>query len=185
MASFDAKRWAEALMAAAGSDAPAAAAALDDCSAVLEAAGPKLRIPSGRAAEASLSAAFFGAGIPRTAGETVAVKLVLLLARRGRLSRLPSVAAAARAMADAEAGLVRVVAETAVPLNGELRAALREKLLARTGARNIELIERIDPGLIGGMRIVVGSERIDGSIRKRLETMAASMGVAGRGGNQW
>ncbi len=63
-----------------------------------------------------------------------------------------------------------VVAElrTAVPLTDEERSLVVRRLEAITGKR-VLLSEKVDPSLIGGMRIVVGDKLLDLSLRGHLE----------------
>jgi F-type H+-transporting ATPase subunit delta len=183
MKSLDAPRWAEALIAAAGDNAGQAVCALEEAARAFGESGALTRIPSGRTAERRLASAFAKA-VPTAQAAPVA-RLVLLLARHSRLSEIGAVARAARSLMDAREGLFRVRMETAAPLTEASKESFRATLLHRTGARKIEFDERIVPELLGGARVVVGCERIDGSLRRRLETMAAAMGVANRGGGKW
>lgn len=182
MASFSPGRWAAALLSAAGNDAEAAVRTLEAASTVAPRSGRWGAIPSGRGAEAALAAALSALDqTSASAGERAAIRTLPLLARHGRLPELVAVAQAARDQLDRRSGLVRATVETAFPLEDQVKESLRAKLLVRTGAKSVELTERRVPEILGGLRIVVGSERIDGSLRKRLETLAASMGVAGLG----
>jgi F-type H+-transporting ATPase subunit delta len=55
-----------------------------------------------------------------------------------------------------------------VPLNDGQRQAISEKVIAMTGARQVELDVKTDPDLIGGVIIKVGSQVIDASLRGQL-----------------
>jgi F-type H+-transporting ATPase subunit delta len=57
--------------------------------------------------------------------------------------------------------------ESAVPLPADLRASIQAGL-ARTYGPKISASFLHNPGLIGGMRIKVGSDVYDGSVRARL-----------------
>jgi len=69
-----------------------------------------------------------------------------------------------------EKWLARV--ESAAPLEPVERAALEEALARRYG-RALETAFAVEPALIGGMRLTVGSDVYDGSIRARLDALAA------------
>ncbi len=183
MGSFDARRWASALVESAGDDADAAVAVLERWSAQIESAGDSFLLPGGQACDARLEAAFAPVVADASPGQRAAVGLLRLLARRHRLSRVGEVAAAARDLRDARRGVVRVLAETAAPLDEPLRERLRAALSRRADGGDVELTERVDPALIGGVRLTIGSERVDGSIRKRFQQMAAALGVAPEGEN--
>jgi len=61
---------------------------------------------------------------------------------------------------------------TATPLDADVRAAVEATLASRYGAA-IETTFAVDPQLIGGMRLTVGSEVYDGSVRARLVALDA------------
>ena len=62
--------------------------------------------------------------------------------------------------------------ESAVPLTAEERAAIEASLSARYGA-NLSIVFSETAGLIGGLRIRVGSDVYDGSVRSRLDALLA------------
>jgi F-type H+-transporting ATPase subunit delta len=63
---------------------------------------------------------------------------------------------------------------SASKLDDEARAALRAKLETIT-SRKVTLVEKVDPELLGGMRVKVGSMLLDGSVRRRLASMRADL----------
>ena len=52
--------------------------------------------------------------------------------------------------------------------------ALRQKLEAREG-RNVKVKTSVDPDLLGGLVVTIGSKRVDSSIRTRLNSLAQAM----------
>ncbi len=64
----------------------------------------------------------------------------------------------------------QAVIETATELDDESCRQIREQLEARYGA-DIETIFRLNPELIGGIRIKLGSDVWDGSVRGRLQLL--------------
>lgn len=61
---------------------------------------------------------------------------------------------------------------SAVPLTPEQQEAVRQKVIAMTGARQVELEAKIDPELIGGVIIKVGSQVVDASLRGQLRRIS-------------
>ncbi|PIG92680.1 ATP synthase F1 subunit delta [Gloeocapsopsis sp. IPPAS B-1203] len=61
---------------------------------------------------------------------------------------------------------------SAVDLTDEQQQAVREKVIAMTSAREVELNTKIDPDLIGGVIIKVGSQVFDASIRGQLRRLS-------------
>jgi F-type H+-transporting ATPase subunit delta len=64
---------------------------------------------------------------------------------------------------------------SAVALTGDEQSALGEKLDARFG-QPLELRFDVDPSLLGGVKVRVGDQVIDGSVKGKLEALAQSLG---------
>ena len=73
---------------------------------------------------------------------------------------------------NAEHGIIRATAESAVPLGDAAREKLLAVLQKKTGKR-IVLEEKVDPSLIGGMRLSMNGKLYDGSIRSRFSSLSA------------
>jgi len=104
-------------------------------------------------------------------------KLVGLLVERGRVDRLPGVAAEYHRLLNAERGVVQAFARTAMPLTGDETAALQRKVAEMTG-RTVDLRVEVDESLIGGLTVRVGDTLYDASVRGRLERLRERL-VAG------
>lgn len=61
---------------------------------------------------------------------------------------------------------------SAVPLSEAQASAVKQKVIAMTNAREVELETRIDPDIIGGVIIKVGSQVIDASLRGQLRRLS-------------
>jgi F-type H+-transporting ATPase subunit delta len=97
-----------------------------------------------------------------------------VLANNRRLSALPGIIAAFKAIAAAQRGEVSAKVASAHPLSDEQLATLKDKLTARQG-RTVMLSAEVDPDLLGGLVVTIGSQRIDASIRTRLNSLAQAM----------
>jgi F-type H+-transporting ATPase subunit delta len=97
-----------------------------------------------------------------------------VLAANRRLGKLPAIIAAFRAIAAAQRGEVTATVTSAHPLSDDQVAALKTKLTAREG-RTVMLTAAVDPDLLGGLIVTIGSQRIDASIRTRLNSLAKAM----------
>jgi len=64
---------------------------------------------------------------------------------------------------------------SAVELTDEQRQAVSEKVKAMTNAQEVELNAKIDPDLIGGVIIKVGSQVVDASLRGQLRRIGLSL----------
>jgi F-type H+-transporting ATPase subunit delta len=102
------------------------------------------------------------------------VRFVLLLASKGRLFVLVDVIGVFIALAAKQRGEVEAEVTSARPLDdaeiAELKAVLKTKL-----GRDARLDTRVDPSLLGGLVVKVGSRMIDSSLRTKLEGLRAAM----------
>ena len=97
-----------------------------------------------------------------------------VLAANGRLSALPRIITAFAAIAAAARGEVTAEVTSAHPLDAAQLKALTERLTAREG-RDVKIKSSVDPELLGGLVVKIGSRQIDSSIRTRLNSLAAAM----------
>ena len=106
--------------------------------------------------------------------DTVALHTLLLLVRRRRETLLWALATAYETLARQARNAERVTLQSARPLDREQLHGLVERLERATG-KKLEITERIDPSLIGGLRVVMGDLRIDASIAGRLDALAREL----------
>ncbi len=97
-----------------------------------------------------------------------------VVAQNRRLAVLPGIISAFQTIAAAQRGEVTAEVASAHPLDKKQLATLKDKLTAREG-RTIKINSTIDPDLLGGLVVTIGSKRIDGSIRTRLNSLANAM----------
>lgn len=94
--------------------------------------------------------------------------------RKGRLGLLRAIAEGYRLEIRELRGRVEAHVRTAVPLTEALRTRVREAVARHTG-KQPDLVERVDPALIGGIVIQVGDEKIDGSLARRLRDLGRNL----------
>ena len=97
-----------------------------------------------------------------------------VLARNRRLSQLRNVIRAFEMLSARHRGEVTAEVVSAHPLSDDQVAALKSNLKDRTG-RDIAVDLAVEPSILGGLVVKVGSQMIDGSIRTRLNTLAHAM----------
>lgn len=97
-----------------------------------------------------------------------------VLAQNRRLSRLEGVIRAFNTLAARHRGETTAEVTTAHPLSDDQVAALKANLRTRLG-RDVSVDLDVDPALLGGLVVKVGSQMIDGSIRTKLNTLAHAM----------
>ena len=96
------------------------------------------------------------------------------LAQNRRLGQLPGIIRAFRSIAAAQRGEVTAEVTSAHALTDAQLAELKQKLTQREG-RTVKLSAKVDPALLGGLVVTIGSKRIDGSIRTRLNSLSQAM----------
>lgn len=101
-------------------------------------------------------------------------KFLGVLANNRRVSALPGMISAFATIAAAQRGEVQAEVASAHPLSDAQLTELEGKLRAREG-RTIKLKSRVDPALLGGLVVTIGSKRIDSSIRTRLNSLSQAM----------
>lgn len=97
-----------------------------------------------------------------------------VLAQNRRLASLPDVIRAFSAIAAAHRGEVTAEVTTAHALDDAQLAGLAAKLKERDG-RDVKLKTSVDPEILGGLIVKIGSQMIDSSIRTRLNSLAQAM----------
>lgn len=100
--------------------------------------------------------------------------LLGLLLERNRMNYLPLICNAYEAMVDDAEGLVRGVGYSAYPLSETAKTRIEEALGERL-AKRVHLDMRQDASLIGGIKVIVGGLRIDGSVKRQLEMLNERM----------
>jgi F-type H+-transporting ATPase subunit delta len=97
-----------------------------------------------------------------------------LLLRKQRIDILGGIVEEFRALADAQAGVIRGAVTSATPLADAVVELIRTRLAARFGKKVI-LSLAVDPELIGGLVVRVGSLSFDGSIRSQLKDIQSQL----------
>lgn len=100
--------------------------------------------------------------------------LLGVLNENGRLPLIRSVAAVYRDLRDTQAGRVRVIVKSAVPLTGEQSDKLKTQLQTSLKKTPV-IVPVVDPDLIGGLIVQIGDRVIDTSVRTRIQTLRAQL----------
>lgn len=102
----------------------------------------------------------------------------LLVAKNRRLFALPGMMKTYRALAARARGEVEVDVESAVPLSDAHIAELKTALKNHVG-KDVQLNTRVDPSLLGGLIVKIGSRMIDSSVRTKLQSLEKRMKEVG------
>ena len=112
--------------------------------------------------------------VPTLGVDPITANFLGVLAENGRLSELRNVIRSVRRLAAAHRGETTAEVTSAHPLNDGQVARLKANLKARVG-RDVSIDARVDPALLGGMVVRLGSQMIDASIRTKLNNLALAM----------
>lgn len=97
-----------------------------------------------------------------------------VVARNRRLFAVPAMIAAYLRRLAERRGEITAEVTVAAPLGEARHAALLEQLRRAVGAR-VAVDVRVDPALLGGMIVKVGSRMVDASLNSRLQRLRLTM----------
>jgi F-type H+-transporting ATPase subunit delta len=106
--------------------------------------------------------------------EALTANFLGVLAQNRRLSQLPAIIRAYETLLSNHRGETRAEVTSAHPLSKTQITALQKSLRARVG-RDVAVEAKVDPAILGGLVVKVGSQMIDSSIRTRLNSLAHAM----------
>jgi F-type H+-transporting ATPase subunit delta len=113
-------------------------------------------------------------GVAKSALDDKARNFLRTVIENGRLSALPEIASQFRALTNARSGTSDAVVYSAFPIDAAAQADLATTLEKRFG-RKLAVSVELEPELIGGIRVVVGDEVLDTSVKARLEQMKVAL----------
>jgi F-type H+-transporting ATPase subunit delta len=106
--------------------------------------------------------------------DRLTVQFLGLLAQKRRLFVLPEIIAVYRVMLARHRGEVSAELVSAVALSEAQIEAIKQQLAAAMG-QAVTLSSAVDPGLLGGLVVRVGSRMIDASLRTKLQRLELAM----------
>ena len=111
---------------------------------------------------------------PTLGVDPITAKFLGVLADNGRLSELKAVIKAVRKLAADNRGETTAEVTSAFPLNDDQVARIKSNLKTRLG-RDVAIDAKVDPQLLGGLVVRLGSQMIDASIKTKLNNLAMAM----------
>lgn len=100
--------------------------------------------------------------------------LLTVLAGNDRLMLLPEISAQYEVLKAEAEGVLEATIVSALEMSEAQKADVMASLKAKFG-RDVDATVEVDPSLIGGAVITVGDQVIDGSVKGRLQKMAAAL----------
>ena len=114
------------------------------------------------------------AGVAKVDLPEAAKNFLRMVIENGRLSVLPEMATQFRALKNAQSGSSDAIVHSAFPIDAAALADLGKTLEAQF-KRKLNLSVVLQPELIGGIRVVVGDEVLDTSVKARLQQMKVAL----------
>ena len=167
-----ARPYAEALFKASSSDLPGAALWVDALNEVAK--DPQLLQFADNPNVTAAQVFDVIAGVAQVALPEQAKNFLRTVIENGRLAVLPEIAAQFRVMKNASGGSSDAVVYSAFAIDGAALADLATTLEKRFN-RKLNVAVQLQPDLIGGIRVVVGDEVLDSSVKARLEQMKVAL----------
>jgi F-type H+-transporting ATPase subunit delta len=167
-----ARPYADALFKASAQDLPGASVWLDELAAIAGDAQLLQFADSPKVTSAQVMELV--GGVAKATLNDQAKNFLRTVIDNGRLSALPEIASQFRALKNAKSGSSDAVVYSAFPIDGAALADVAIALEKRFG-RKLNVTVELQPELIGGIRVVVGDEVLDTSVKARLEQMKVAL----------
>jgi F-type H+-transporting ATPase subunit delta len=106
--------------------------------------------------------------------EPLVRNFLLLLAEKGRIAEVADVRAELERLIARQERVLELDLTTAVELSDD-EAARVVKQIEEASGRRVEVTRRVDPSIIGGIVIQAGSQRLDASVRGRLDQLGQEL----------
>ncbi len=122
----------------------------------------------------ALSAILLKAGIAGTAAN-----FLKLVATKRRLFAVPEMIRDFNILSDAKKGISRAEVTVAEPLKDDHVAGLKEALAQVSGGKTVEIAVKVDPTILGGLIVKLGSRMVDASLKTKLNSIRTRMKEVG------
>jgi F-type H+-transporting ATPase subunit delta len=109
----------------------------------------------------------------------IAANFLRLVATKRRLFLIREMIADYRKLYDKSRGVTRAEVTSAAALTDANVASLKESLRAASGGREVDLDMKVDPSIIGGLIVKLGSRMVDGSLKTKLNAIRLAMKEVG------
>ena len=109
----------------------------------------------------------------------VAANFVRLVASKRRLFALREMIADYGQLYDRARGVTRASVVSAAPLSDQSVTELKQTLHGIAGGKDVELNVKVDPSILGGLIVQLGSRQVDGSLKTKLNAIRNRMKEVG------
>jgi F-type H+-transporting ATPase subunit delta len=120
-----------------------------------------------------------GAVLDRAGVRGLAGNFLRLVTAKRRLFAISDMIVNYRKLVDASRGVTRAEVTAAEPLGEMQTAALKEALAQVSGGKSVDIAVKIDPSIIGGLVVKLGSRMVDASLKTKLNSIRTRMKEVG------
>ena len=103
----------------------------------------------------------------------------IFVASKRRLFFIREMIADYRKLYDTSRGVTRAEVTSAAALTDANVASLKDSLRTASGGREVDLDMKVDPSIIGGLIVKLGSRMVDGSLKTKLNAIRLAMKEVG------
>lgn len=108
--------------------------------------------------------------------EKITINFIKFLINKKRIYYINTIAKCIEKLHEDYENKLSVKIESVYPLQGEILKRIREQLIKST-KKDIIITSQLNPSLIGGIRIILGNQIIDGSISYKLKKLSETINV--------
>ena len=105
---------------------------------------------------------------------TDVINFIKIIVEHNRVNYLEDILQAFNTLCNESRDIVEGLIYTAFPLEEKTLLKIKQRI-SQIEHHDVDLIERIDPSLIGGVKVVINSHVYDGSIKNKLEKMQVDL----------
>ncbi len=109
----------------------------------------------------------------------ITAKFIKLVADKRRLFAITDMIQGFNNLNDARNGVTRAQVTVAQPLSDAHLDALKAALAQVSGGQSVNVAVKVDPSIIGGLIVKLGSRMVDGSLKTKLNSIRTSMKEVG------
>ena len=144
---------------------------------VTEAGGTGIAVKCDHADDAQVKALV--AVLAKIGVSGIAANFLKLVAQKRRLFAVGDMIEGFNKLNDAAKGVSRAEVTVASALSGAQMDALKAQLMQVTGGKSVDVAVKIDPSIIGGLIVKLGSRMVDGSLKTKLNSIRTRMKEVG------
>lgn len=109
----------------------------------------------------------------------IAANFLKLVASKRRLFAVQDMIRDFGKLVDRERGVTRAQVTVAEPLSDSQMGALKDALVGSSGGKTVNVDVKVDPAIIGGLVVKLGSRMVDGSLKTKLNSIRTRMKEVG------